>query len=76
MINQEEITMLIKLNRIKTSMLTSDLCDFSDARFVVKGTNTVTNPDNAKRNKSVAFKNNARFINCISKVNGVKTNNA
>ena len=31
----------------------------------------VTNPDNAKRNKSVAFKKNAPFINCISKINGV-----
>ena len=56
--------------RIKTSMLRSDLCDFSDAYIVVKGTITVTDPDNAKRNKSVAFKNNAPFINCISKING------
>ena len=51
--------------RIKTSMLRSDLCDFSDAYIVVKGTITVTDPDNAKRNKSVAFKNKALFINCI-----------
>ena len=51
--------------RIKTSMLRSDLCDFSDACIFVKGTITVTNPDDAKRNKSVAFKNNAPFINCI-----------
>ena len=28
--------------RIKTSMLRSDLCDFSDAYIVVKGTITVT----------------------------------
>ena len=62
--------------RIKTSMLRSDLCDFSDAYIVVKGTITVTDPDNAKRNKSVAFKNNAPFINCISKINGVKIDNA
>ena len=62
--------------RIKTSMLTSDLWDFSDAYIVVKGTITVANPDNAKRNKRVAFKNNASFINCISKINGVKINNA
>ena len=61
--------------RIKTSMLRSDLCDFSDAYIVVKGTITVTDPDNAKRNKSVAFKNNAPFINCISKINGVKIDN-
>ena len=58
--------------RIKTS----DLCDFSDAYIVVKGDITVTNPNNAKRNKAVAFKNNAPFINCISKINGVKIDNA
>ena len=62
--------------RIKTSMLRSDLFDFSDAYIVVTGTITVTNPDNAKRNKAAAFKNNAPFINCISKINGVKTDNA
>ena len=32
--------------RFKTSMLRSDLCDFSDAYIVVKGTITDTNPDN------------------------------
>ena len=37
---------------------------------------TVTDPDNAKRNKAVAFKNNAPFINCISKINGIKIDNA
>ena len=62
--------------RIKTSMLRSDLCDFSDVYIVVKGTITVTNPDNAKRNKAVAFKSNAPFINCISKINGIKIDNA
>ena len=34
--------------RFKTSMLRSDLCDFSDAYIVVKGNIIVTNPDNAK----------------------------
>ena len=28
--------------------------------------------DATKRNKNLAFKNNAPFINCISKINGVK----
>ena len=37
--------------RIKTLMLRSDLCDFSDAYIVVKGTITVTNPNNAKKKK-------------------------
>ena len=62
--------------RIKTSMLRWDLCDLNDAYIVVKGTITVTNPDNAKRNKATAFKNNAPFINCISKINGIKIDNA
>ena len=62
--------------RIKTSMLRSDLCDFSDAYIVVKGVITVTSPNNPKRNKSVTFKNNAPFINCITKINGIKIDNA
>ena len=37
--------------RIKTSMLRSDLCDFSDAYIVVKGNITVVDPDNAKKIK-------------------------
>ena len=57
-------------------MLRSDLCDFSFAYIVVKGTITVTEPDNAKRNKEVTFRNNAPFINSISKINGVKVDNA
>ena len=65
-----------KENRIKTSMLRSYLCDFSDAYIVVKGNITATDPGNAKRNKRVAFKNNAPFINCISKINGVQIDNA
>ena len=32
--------------RTKTSMLRSDLCNFSDAYIIVKGTITVTEPDN------------------------------
>ena len=57
-------------------MLRSDLCDFSDAYIVVKRAITVTDPANAKANKSVAFKNNAPFINCISEINGVQIDNA
>ena len=52
-------------------MLKSDLCDCSDAYIVVNGGVTVTEPDNQKKKKkSVAFtfKNNAPFINCISKM--------
>ena len=56
-------------------MLRSNICDFSDAYIVVKGNIMITNPNNAKRNKAVAFKHNAPFINCISKINGSKIDN-
>ena len=38
-------------SRIKTSMLRSDLCDFSDAYIVVKGTITALRPNAAKKIK-------------------------
>ena len=38
-----------KENWIKTSMLRSDLCDYSDAYIVVKGNITVAKPDDAKK---------------------------
>ena len=86
--------------RIKTSILRSDFCDFSDAYIVVKGNITVTKKtftandfadpnntdaiptatnttnDNAFGDKKLVFKNNAPFINCISKINVVKIDNA
>ena len=86
--------------RVKTSMLRSNLCDFSDAYIVVKGVIIVTKktftaddieaPNNTAANatatnnannngfdeKKLVFKNNAAFINCVSKVNGVKIDNA
>ena len=52
--------------RFKTSMLRSDLCDFSDAYIVVKGTITVTDHNNDAYDKKLAFKNNAPFISCIN----------
>ena len=42
----------------------------------MNGVIAVTNPDDPKRNKVVAFKNNAPFINCISKINVVQIDNA
>ena len=42
----------------------------------MKAVVAVTYPDNAKRNKVVAFKNNVKFINYISKINGVQIDNA
>ena len=57
--------------RFKTSMLRSDLCDFSDAYIVVKGKNTVSadERDREEMNRQVILKNNAPFISCISKIN-------
>ena len=63
--------------RIKTSMLRFALCDFNDAYIFVKGNITLEGENDAnKRNKSLEFKNNAPFTNCISKSNGVKVDNA
>ena len=60
-----------KLIRFKTSMLRSDLCNYSDVYVWVKGKITVTNEnDNANFNKELTLKNNAPFISCISKING------
>ena len=63
--------------RFKTSMLRSDLCDFSDACIVVKGKITVSadERDRDKMNRSVILKNNASFISCISKINGALVEN-
>ena len=57
-------------------MLRSDLCDYSDAYIVVKGTITVTDPNNANYDKKLAFKNNAPFTSCISKINNTLMDNA
>ena len=63
--------------RTKTSMLRSDLCDYSDAYIFVKGDITLEGDNDAnKRNKNLVFKNNALFISCISKINGIKIDNA
>ena len=59
-------------------MLRSNLCDYSDAYILVKGTITVTapgvnnNPNNIrdKRNRPLILKNNAPFVSCITRING------
>ena len=64
--------------RFKTPMLRSNLCDYSDAYILVKGTITVTAPgvNNSannirdKRNRPVILKNNAPFVSCITRING------
>ena len=62
--------------RFKISMLRSDLCDFSDAYIVVKGTITVTDPHNDAYDNKLAFENNAAFVSCISKINNTLIDNA
>ena len=64
--------------RFKTPMLRSDLCDYSDAYILVKGTITVTAPGvnndanniRDKRNRPLILKNNAPFVSCIRRING------
>ena len=64
--------------RFKTSMLRSDLCDYSDAYIVVTRTIAVTRPNNNKNayDKKLAFKNNAPFNSCITKINNTLIDNA
>ena len=65
--------------RFKTSMLRSDLCDYSGAYIVVKGDITLTKTNGREiidiRNRFLAFKSNAPFTNHISKINNVLTDN-
>ena len=64
--------------RFKTLMLRSNLCDYSDAYILVKGTITVTatgvnnNANNVrdKRNRPVILKNSVPFVSCITRING------
>ena len=62
--------------RFKISMLKSDLCDYSDACIVVKGTINVADPNNNAYDKKLAFKNNIAFISCITKINSTLVDNA
>ena len=57
-------------------MLQSYWCDFSDAYIVIKGTITVTDSNDNEYDKKLAFKNNAAFISCISKINNILIDNA
>ena len=65
--------------RFKTSKLRSDVCNFSDVYIVVKGDITLTKAANKwfidVRNRFLAFKNNASFTNCRSKINNVFIDN-
>ena len=60
-------------------MLRSDLCDFSGAYIVAKGDITLTNDTGRDfidvRHRLLAFKNNALFTSCISKINNILIDN-
>ena len=61
-------------------MLRSDLYDFRHAYNAVKEDITLTKTNRRGfidiRNRSLAFKNNASFTNCMSKINNVLIDNA
>ena len=66
--------------RFKTSMLISNLCDYSDAYIIVKGNIAVNDTAGAGAtanniNKKALFKNCAPFTNCISKINNTQIDN-
>ena len=56
-------------------MLRSDSFNYSDAYIVVKGTITDTKPNSVLCDKNNAFKNNAPFVSCISKLNNTLIDN-
>ena len=57
--------------RFKTPMLRSNLCDYSDAHILVKGTITVAgNNLRDRQDRPLIFKNNAPFVSCITRING------
>ena len=52
-------------------MLRSNLCDYSDAYILVKGTITVAgNNLRDRQDRPLIFKNNAPFVSCITRING------
>ena len=64
-----------KPSRFKTSMVRSDLWDYSDAYIVVKGDITVTDPNINGYDEKLAFENNTPFSCCILKINSALIDN-
>ena len=67
--------------RVKTSILRTSLCDYSDASTLVKGTITVANTGAADSganniNKKIIFKICAPFTSCISRINNAQIDDA
>ena len=60
-------------------MISLNLCDYSDAHILVKGTITVPNTKAAdatanNTNKEAIFKNCAPFTDCITELNNTQVN--
>ena len=52
-------------------MLRSNLCDYSDAYILIKGTIAVAgNNQGDRQNRPLILKNNAPFVSCIARING------
>ena len=49
--------------------------NYSDGYIVLKGTINVTDPNNDAYDNKLAFKNNAPFISCITKINNALIDN-
>ena len=65
----------------KTSVIRSNLCDYSDTYLHVKWTITAPNPAAQgaapnNRNKKVIFKNCAPFTNCINEINNTQVDDS
>ena len=68
--------------RFKTTMLKSNLYDYSDEYILVKRRITITGTGDDvaarqadEKNKGVLLKNCASLINCKSEINGIEINN-
>ena len=67
--------------RFKASLVKSNLCDYSDAYILIKGTITVPNTAAAgtvvnNTNKKVIFKNPASFTDSTTKINNTQVDDA
>ena len=69
--------------RFKTTILKSNLCDYSDAQTLVKRTITITGAgidyaarQGYERNKGVIFENCAPFLNCKREINNTEIDSA
>ena len=66
-----------KIIRFTTSMLRSNLCDYSDTYIIVKGRISVRDTNDVNRRyKNLTSKNNAPFRWCITNINNTFIDNA